>query len=315
MIAPERFDADLDRFEQELAQLEQITVTATPAQQRMQGLYAKLKQIEQQHDQLMQMIEHCRFAEATELPMVPTARAILFWAREWSDRVEDFQLRYADYLDKLLWLNLLRGRLLGRKNPFRLDIADTDVQAFLQKKQSLEQTEITLQEELKELQTQETKLRQQYQRFQFEESNRLAAQSFASFHRTLGSQRPTFDAFGRFLRTLGVHMSHSHGQLRKTQQLAVNFTKRSQNLLEECSALLRQDPLANTSQKRRDLRLMQQNLAEMKRLEGEIETTLAALSPLPHHRSALRVKKASRPTIAAFLEHPLDRTDAPFPKG
>ena len=38
MIAPERFDADLDRFEQELAQLEQLTGTATPKQQTMQGL-------------------------------------------------------------------------------------------------------------------------------------------------------------------------------------------------------------------------------------------------------------------------------------
>lgn len=312
MITPERFDADLARFEQELAQLEQAA--PTPVQQRLQVL-GKLKRMEQQHEQLVQMIEHCRSAEATELPMVPTARAILFWAREWADRVEDFQLRYADYLDKLLWLNLLRGRLLGRKNPFRLDISDTDMQAILQKKHSLEQTEATLQEDIRQLQKQEARLRQQYQRFQFEESNRLAAQSFATFNRPLASQKPTFDAFGRLLRTLAVHMSHSRGQVKKIQQLAVNFTKRSQTLMEECSALLRQDPQANTSQKRRDLRLMQQNLTEMKRLESEIETTLSALGPLPPHRSVLRVKKASRSTVSAFLERPIDRTDAPFPKG
>ncbi len=237
MINSDRFDADLDRFEQELAQLEQMA--PNPVQQKLQGLFSKLKRIEQQHEQLNQMIEHCRYAEATEIPVVATARAILFWAREWADRVEDFQLRYADYLDKLLWLNLLRGRLLGRKNPFRLDIADADVNALLQKKQSLEQTEITLQEDLEELKRQEGKLRQQYQRFQFEESNRLAAQSFATFSRSMSSQRPTFDAFSRLLRTLGVHMSHSRGQVKKIQQLAVNFTKRSQSLMEECSALLR----------------------------------------------------------------------------
>ncbi len=313
MINSDRFDADLDRFEQELAQLEQMA--PTPVQQKLQGLFSKLKRIEQQHEQLNQMIEHCRYAEATEIPVVATARAILFWAREWADRVEDFQLRYADYLDKLLWLNLLRGRLLGRKNPFRLDIADADVNALLQKKQSLEQTEITLQEDLEELKRQEGKLRQQYQRFQFEESNRLAAQSFASFSRSMSSQRPTFDAFSRLLRTLGVHMSHSRGQVKKIQQLAVNFTKRSQSLMEECSALLRQDPNANTSQKRRDLRLMQQNLAEMKRLEMEIETTLTALNPGPQQSPVLRLKKASRSTVSAFLEHPLDRSDTPFPKG
>ncbi len=313
MINSDRFDADLDRFEQELAQLEQMA--PTPVQQKLQGLFSKLKRIEQQHEQLNQMIEHCRYAEATEIPVVATARAILFWAREWADRVEDFQLRYADYLDKLLWLNLLRGRLLGRKNPFRLDIADTDVNALLQKKQSLEQTEITLQEDLEELKRQEGKLRQQYQRFQFEESNRLAAQSFATFSRSMSSQRPTFDAFSRLLRTLGVHMSHSRGQVKKIQQLAVNFTKRSQSLMEECSALLRQDPNANTSQKRRDLRLMQQNLAEMKRLEMEIETTLTALNPGPQQSPVLRLKKASRSTVSAFLEHPLDRSDTPFPKG
>ncbi|MDQ3235001.1 MAG: hypothetical protein M3Q07_24600 [Pseudobdellovibrionaceae bacterium] len=313
MIAPERLDADLDRFEQELAQLEQMA--PSPFQHKLQGLFGKLKRIEQQHEHIMQMIEHCRFAEATEMPMVPTARAILFWAREWADRVEDFQLRYADYLDKLLWLNLLRGRLLGRKNPFCLDIADTDVDAFLQKKQSLEQTEITLKEDLQALQKQEAQLRQQYQRFQFEESNRQAAQSFATSHRTIAGQRPTFDAFGRFLRTLSVHMSHSRGQVKKIQQLAVNFTKRSQTLMEECSALLRQDPLANTSQKRRDLRLMQQNLAEMKRLESEIETTLSVLGPLPEHRSPLRLKKTSRPTVSAYLDPSRDRTDAPFFKG
>ncbi|WP_141731201.1 hypothetical protein [Oligoflexus tunisiensis] len=313
MISMERLDADLDRFEQELAQLEQIT--PSPVQIRLQGLLSKLKRIEQQHEQLGQMIEHCRYAEATELPVVATARAILFWAREWADRVEDFQLRYADYLDKLLWLNLLRGRLLGRTNPFRLDISEADIQAFLQKKQSLEQTEITLQEELAELKRQETELRQQYQRFQFEESNRLAAQSFASSQRSLSSQRPTFEAFSRLLRTLAVHVSHSRGQVKKIQHLAVNFTKRSQTLMEECSALLRQDPTANTSQKRRDLRLMQQNLAEMKRLECEIETTLSTLGPSPQYRSVLRVKKASRATVSAFLEHPLDRTDAPYPKG
>lgn len=313
MISPERFDADLDRFEQELAQLEQMT--PNPGQQKLQGLYGKLKRIEQQHEQLAQMIEHCRYAEATEIPTVATARAILFWAREWADRVEDFQLRYADYLDKLLWLNLLRGRLLGRKNPFRLDIADTDVNALLQKKQSLEQTEITLVEDLEELKRQESKLRQQYQRFQFEESNRLAAQSFASFSRSMASQRPTFEAFSRLLRTLGVHMSHSRGQAKKIQQLTVNFTKRSQTLMEECSALLRQDPTANTSQKRRDLRLMQQNLAEMKRLEMEIETTLSALSPGPRNGPVLRLKKTSKPTVSTFLEHPLDRTDTPYPKG
>lgn len=313
MISSDRLDADLDRFEQELAQLEQMA--PGPTQQKLQGLYGKLKHIEQQHERLTQMIEHCRYAEATEIPVVATARAILFWAREWADRVEDFQLRYADYLDKLLWLNLLRGRLLGRKNPFRLDIADTDVAALLQKKQSLEQTEITLQEDLEALKRQESKLRQQYQRFQFEESNRLAAQSFASFSRSMTSQRPTFDAFSRLLRTLGVHMSHSRGQVKKIQHLAVNFTKRSQTLMEECSALLRQDPSANTSQKRRDLRLMQQNLAEMKRLETEIETTLTALSPAPSHGPMLRLKKASRPTVSAFLEHPLDRSDTPFPKG
>ena len=247
--------------------------------------------------------------------MVATARAILFWAREWADRVEDFQLRYADYLDKLLWLNLLRGRLLGRKNPFRLDIADTDVAALLQKKQSLEQTEITLQEDLDELKRQESKLRQQYQRFQFEESNRLAAQSFANFSRSMASQRPTFEAFSRLLRTLSVHVSHSRGQTKKIQHLAVNFTKRSQSLMEECSALLRQDPTANTSQKRRDLRLMQQNLTEMKRLETEIETTLTALAPVPQHGPALRLKKTSRPTVSAFLDHPLDRSDTPSLKG
>jgi hypothetical protein len=315
MITMDRFDAELERFEQELAQLEQATMTSGPVQQRLQGLFAKLKRIEQQHEQLTQIIEHCRYAEATEIPVVATARATLFWAREWADRVEDFQLRYADYLDKLLWLNLLRGRLLGRKNPFRLDIADQDVQAFLQKKQSLEQTEITLQEDLEELKRQEQKLRQQYQRFQFEESNRQAAQSFATFSRSLVSQRPTFDAFGRLLRTLGVHMSHSRGQVKKIQHLAVNFTKRSQTLMEECSALLRQDPNANTSQKRRDLRLMQQNLAEMKRLETEIETTLTALSPPPQQGPVLRIKKASRATVSAFLEHPLDRSDTPLPKG
>ncbi len=313
MINSDRFDADMDRFEQELAQLEQMT--PNPVQQKLQGLLSKLKRIEQQHEQLNQMIEHCRYAEATEIPVVATARAILFWAREWADRVEDFQLRYADYLDKLLWLNLLRGRLLGRKNPFRLDIADADVNALLQKKQSLEQTEITLQEDLEELKRQEGKLRQQYQRFQFEESNRLAAQSFASFSRSMSSQRPTFDAFSRLLRTLGVHMSHSRGQVKKIQHLAVNFTKRSQSLMEECSALLRQDPNANTSQKRRDLRLMQQNLAEMKRLEMEIETTLTALNPGPQQSPVLRLKKASRSTVSAFLEHPLDRSDTPFPKG
>jgi hypothetical protein len=296
MMPPERFDADLDRFEQDLASLEQAAPTQT--QMKLQGLLAKLKRIEEQHERLLQMIEHCRFAEATELPLVPTSRAILFWAREWADRVEDFQLRYADYLDKLLWLNLLRGRLLGRKNPFRLDIADTDIQAILQKRQSMEQTEVNLQDELRVLHKQEAKLRQQYERFQFEESNRLAAQSFATFNRPLTSQRPTFDAFVRLLRTLAVHMSHSRGQVKKIQQLAVNFTKRSQILMEECSGLLRQDPQANTSQKRRNLRLMQQNLTEMKRLESEIETTLSALGPIaPNSRSALRVKRATRTTV------------------
>jgi hypothetical protein len=313
MISTERLDADLDRFEQELAQLEQMA--PTPVQIRLQGLFNKLKRIEQHHEQLNQMIEHCRYAEATELPVVATARAILFWAREWADRLEDFQLRYADYLDKLLWLNLLRGRLLGRTNPFRLDITEADIQAFLQKKQSLEQTEISLQEDLAELKRQEAELRQQYQRFQFEESNRVAAQSFAGPQRSISSQRPTFEAFGRLLRTLAVHVSHSRGQVKKIQHLAVNFTKRSQTLMEECSALLRQDPTANTSQKRRDLRLMQQNLAEMKRLECEIETTLSTLTPSPQYRSVLRLKKSSRTTVSAFLEHQHDRTDTPFSKG
>ncbi len=314
MIAPERFDADLDRFEQELFALEQ----ASPSKdmQKLSELLAKLRRIEEQHSQLLQMIENCRFAEATELPLVPTSRAILFWAREWSDRVEDFQLRYADYLDKLLWLNLVRGRLLGRKNPFRLDISEHDVQQFLQKRQSLEQTEQLLQEELKDLQKQESKLRAQYERFKFEDSNRQASQSFAAISRSSTSQRPTFDAFGRFLRTLAVHMSHSRPQVKKIQQLTVNFTKRSQALMEECSSLLRQDPQSNTSQKRRNLRLLQQNLVEMKRLEREIETTLSALGPItPSHSSVLRVKKANRSALSALLEHPIDRSLSQPPKG
>ncbi len=314
MISPDRFDADLDRFEQELSALEQ----AAPLRedQKIMSLMSKLKRIEEQHEQLTEMIELCRQAEATEMPMVPTSRAILFWAREWSDRVEDFHLRYADYLDKLLWLNLLRGRLLGRKNPFRLDISEADVQQILQKRQSLEQTEQVLKSDLEHLQKQEAKLRKQYERFQFEESNRQAAQSFASLSRPATSQKPTFDAFGRLLRTLAVHMSHSRSQVKKIQQLAVNFTKRSQTLMEDCSSLLRQDPSINTSQKRRNLRLMQQNLNEMRRLEREIETTLSALEPTPPNaRSILQLKKPSRGAFSALLEHPIDRASLPSPKG
>ena len=47
----------------------------------------------------------------------------------------------------------------------------------------------------------------------------------------------------------------------------------------------------------------------------EIETTLSALSPAPRNGPVLRLKKTSKPTVSAFLEHPLDRTDTPYPKG
>lgn len=306
MISIDRFDADLDRWEQDLASLE--ATTHAPTTPIISTLLSKLHKLERQQQGLQNMIELCRQAEATEAPISPISRAIIFWAGEWADRVDEFRFRYVDYLDKLLWLNLLRGRLLGRKNHFRLDMTDEDIQQVLQKKQSLEKTEHVLKEELKTLQNQELRMRSQYERFQFELANREAAQSFGPMTHTISQQKPTFEAFGRLLRTLAVHMSHSRPQVKKIQQLTVNFTKRSQILMEHCSSLLRQDPSSYGAPKNRNTRLIHESLLEIKRLEDEIETTLSALSPETRaHRPVLRVKNSSSSASSYVQERPIDQ--------
>lgn len=291
MTALDRLDNEMDRWEQELTGIEQQSEAGE--RRHFQALTNKMQQMRRQLQQLERLIEHTRLAEATELAVAPQLRAILFWAREFAERIEDFGLRYSDYLSKLLWLNLLRGRLLGHKKPFQLDISEADINAMLNRKHSLEQSEQLLAQELSLIQARERELRANYDNFHYEEVSRQAAQSFASSN--YSSQKTTLEAFGRLLRTVSAHAAHENGQVKKMQRLTVTFTKRSQGLMEECSELLRQGMSSQGSQRRRTARLMQQSLKEMQRLEAEIDTSLTVLQPGSERRNpALIVKKAGK---------------------
>lgn len=291
MMVLDRLDNEMDRWEQELAALEQRG--ESQSQRHFQAISAKMQVLRKQNLQLERLVEHARLAEATELAVAPQFRAILFWAREFADRIEDFALRYSDYLSKLLWLNLLRGRLLGHKKPFQLDISEVDINNMLSRKNSLEQSEQLLAHELQATQLRERDLRHNYDSFHYEEVSRQAAQSFASS--TYSTQKTTLEAFGRLLRTMAAHSGHESGQVKRIQKLTVTFTKRSQALMEECSELLRQGMSAQGSQRRRTVRLMQQSLKEMQRLETEIDTSLSVLHPASERRRpSLIVKKAAK---------------------
>ncbi len=298
MMVLERLDSEIDRWEQELAAIEQRGETGPKRQ--VQILSSKMQELRNQTKQIENLVEHARVAEATEMTVAPQLRAIMFWAREFSDRVEDFALRYSDYLGKLLWLNLLRGRLFGSKKPFQLDIAENDITTMLSRKQSLEQSEQMLQQELEIAKHREYELRKSYDTFHYEEASRQAAQSFASS--TYSSQKATLEAFGCLLRTMAVHSAQESGQVKKIQKLTVTFTKRSQSLMEDCSELLRQGASAQGSQRRRTVRLMHQSLREMQRLESEIDTSLTVLSPGARNRQpSLIVKKTGKQATTSRL--------------
>ena len=314
MTSSDQFDAELDHWERELASME--AGTAASSGPEGSEILSKLNKLERQQRGLQEMIDYCRQAEATEVPMSPSSRAILFWACEWADRVDDFRLRYADYLDKLVWLNLLRGRLLGRKNFFCLDISERDVQQLLQRKQSLEQTEQLLQNELKVLQEQEALLRSNYRRYQIELSNWEASQSFTQSARTMSNQRPTHAAFGWFLRILAVHLGHESGQIRHVQQLTEQFTQRSHILMEQCRHLLRESPESEGAYTNPNHSLMQATLLEIIRLENEIETTLSALSlKSPAAHSVLRIKQTPSQAMTAFFDQSFRRENVRISSG
>ncbi len=303
MIALDRLDYDIDRWEQELASLER---QIDPASRKQFAILAdKMRILRREHAEIDAMIEHARLAEATEVPMAPALRAILFWARELGDRIEEFSTRYGDYLEKLLWLNLLRGRLLGQKKPFQLDLGEAEIKQMLSRKQSLEQSEQMLDQELKAMQEREQFMRQRYESFQYEEASRQAALSFMAPTSSLSTQRTAFDALGRLLRTMAAHTAHEAPQVKKIQKMTVNFTRRSQTLMEQCSELLRQGMGVDGSQRNRALRLMQQNLTELRRLETDIDTTLSALGPTARQkRPSFIVKKFGKQAKTIRLSHP-----------
>lgn len=302
MIALDRLDHDIDRWEQELQSLEQQI--DPQVRKKFAVLAGKMGLLRHEYGDINRFIEHARLAEATEIPMAPQLRAILFWARELAERIEDFASRYADYLEKLLWLNLMRGRLFGIKKHFQLDMGEQDVQQMLKRKQSLEQSEQLLLQEVKIMQEREQALRRRYDNFQYEEATRQAAQSFMAPLSNLSSQRTAFEAFGRLLRTMAAHASHDGPQVKKIQRMTVNFTKRSQTLMEHCSELLRQGTGVRGSQRRSTLRLMQENLSELQRLEAEIDTTLSVLTPgSQQKRPSFIVKKVLKQAKTIRLSH------------
>jgi|GEM_PF-5718258 hypothetical protein len=292
MIALEQLDLQLDKAEQELAELEHQG-TAAPSK-LSQEVLAKAVLVHAEEEELERLIDHGRLAEATEISIPPLPRSIMFWAREYGERMEDYATRYGDYLQKLLWLNLFRGRLLGQKRPFRLNISERDVRAMLQSKQKLEKREKTLQDDVRRLQQVEQELRLRYDNHQHQASAKEAALSFAVSPRTMLGQGNTMEAFASLLRTMAAHSTRDPNQVKTIQRVTVSIARRSQNLMERCSELLRE---GIKGQRRRALK---ENLAEMQRLETEIEMTLSLLTPTrPPQRPSLMVKKLSKEATTA----------------
>ncbi|MFY7929385.1 MAG: hypothetical protein ACOVS5_10995 [Oligoflexus sp.] len=79
MIALEQLDLQLDKAEQELAELEHQG-TAAPSK-LSQEVLAKAVLVHAEEEELERLIDHGRLAEATEISIPPLPRSIMFWAR------------------------------------------------------------------------------------------------------------------------------------------------------------------------------------------------------------------------------------------
>lgn len=151
-----------------------------------------------------------------------------------------------------------------------------------------------------ELQEAVTELRKEYELFLFAQSSHEAARSFGAMAPNVPAHHPSWVAFAQFLTGLAVHVHESEKALLIEQSHKIEAKREA--LFASCSELFAKAGEAKES--RKICRQLRSNLAEIQRLEAEIEAIVSQLSvPGLHDYASFIMKKNSEQSTTFELNN------------
>lgn len=208
-------------------------------------------------------------------------------------RLESDELRFLNlYLQlthKLILANILRLRIIPQ-SPKKLQtlFSAQELAHYPAAQEMMNGLEQDLLEERRELEHRVSELRTEYEMHLFVESSHEAARSFGATVPNIRQHHSSWVAFAQFLTGLAVHVHESQkaALIHKSHRIAA----KRETLFESCAELFAKAALGRDDKKVR--RQLRNNLAEIKKLEAEIEATLGELSvPGIHDYASFIMKK------------------------
>lgn len=182
----------------------------------------------------------------------------------------------------------LAGRRLAQHNVGR-EANATDIKSLALAAADLQAGHMQLQNRIAELENEIHALRNEYELFLIEENSHEAAYSFGP-DRSPG-ERP-WEGLSRLLKGIAIQTRQDPEHEKTLQKAQQIFQKRSENLLAECGELLGRDITTDHSRRFMTLKRMKKNLADIRRLEMEMEESLT-VAATSEQTPSLLVKKIS----------------------
>ena len=196
---------------------------------------------------------------------------------------------YLQLTHRLILTNILRLRLMphGSKK-LHTQFSAQELAYFPAALELMEALEKDLEEEHTELQAKVDQLRREYEMFLFVESSHEASRSFGAKTPDILAHHTSWVAFAQLLTGVAVHVHEEQkaGLIRKSRRIEA----KRDALFESCAELFAKASQPGDAKK--IYRKLSTHLAEIKKLEVEIETTLAELSvPGLHDYASFIMKK------------------------
>lgn len=208
-------------------------------------------------------------------------------------RLESDELRFINqYLQlthQLILANILRMRIIPQASKkFQTLFSPSELAHYPAAQDMMNGIEKDLLEEARELEQRVNELRTKYELHLFEESSHEASRSFGATSPNIRQHHSSWVAFAQLLTGLAVqvHESQKSALVAKAHKISA----RRETLFESCAELFAKASVPGHDKKVK--RQLRNNLAEIKKLEKEIETTLQELSvPGIHDYASFIMKK------------------------
>lgn len=196
---------------------------------------------------------------------------------------------YLQLTHRLILANIMRLRVvpIGSKK-LQTQFMAQELAHYPAALELMEGLEADLREEQAELQAKVNRLRSEYEMFLFVESSHEASRSFGAKSPNIRAHHSSWVAFAQLLTGLAVHVHEEQkaALIKKSRRIEA----KRDALFESCAELFTK--VAQSGDAKKIHRQLATNLAEIKKLESEIETTLSELSvPGLHDYASFIMKK------------------------